>query len=390
MLIIAVLLFVISLFFCLGIGFALIYLALYSPIEPPESIKPFVTEHWRVIFLGSGVSLFLTIPSFYILTSMESRFKSIYNTVAEISIAIIITVVAASFFLLLLLAILHPALEEQWKFAMVFIGLSYLLYIPHFFTWYMGLLLTYRRFKLAVIKYRAKVKLNMIEHQVKELERKISKYETTLNQRNEIEQKIRTIIAFDPSNLSVKALALKEKAQMMTNDEINSRKTEISLELPQIINLREVAEKRLKAIENENRSLKLKLEDIDSKLQELEIKDPANFQIKMQRLQPLEKMKLEDLENIKPTGDIEKLFYERILLRFQIKDKCEELENAEKEVFHAKLKELSLRMENLILDLETVDRKIKSEEPHLLELRNTLNKLKEEKERIMKSLSNSN
>jgi hypothetical protein len=380
----------IPLFFCLGIGFVLIYHALYCPIEPPESIKPFVTEHWRVIFLGSGVSWFLTIPSIYILTSMKSRFKSIYNTVAKISIAIIITVVTSSFLLLLTLAILHPALEEQWKFAMAFIGLSYLLYIPHSFTWYMGLLPTYRRFKLAVIKYRAKDKLNMIEHQIKELEGKISKYETTLNLRNEIEQKIGTIIAFDPSNFSVKALALKEKAQMMTNDEINSRKTEISLELPQIINLREVAEKRLKAIENENRSLKLKLEDINSKLQELEIKDPANFQIKMQRLQPLEKMKLEDIKNIKPTGDIEKLFYERILLRFQIKDKYEELENAEKEVFHAKLKELSLRMENFILDLETVDRKIKSEEPHLLELRNALNKLKEEKERIMKSLSNSN
>jgi hypothetical protein len=256
-----------------------------------------------------------------------------------------------------------------------FIGLSYLLYIPHSLTLYTVFLPLYYKSKLSTIGYRINV-----------LRERISGYEAILDQRSRVEQNIESIVASDPSNLDVKARELQEKVRRMTYDEIKARSIEINLELSKIDSLEREAEGKLRALEDKKRDLELRISYINSRLHILEKSDPANFQIKMWKLKQLEGIRREELKMIKPAGELEELFFEKIYLSYQINDVNREIRDTVEDISRMRLERLSLQLEDLILHLEEVNRIIRSMEPSLLEMKDTLKRLENERDRILSSL----
>lgn len=344
------------------IGFGLNVL----PHLPTEELGPFSRELWQLILLGAGISWILTLPTIIIHLSVESKLSS------HILIFVIFLVVASWITAIIGNIGSSGKFEVNWLMALL-LGLSYLLYIPHFLTLYMASLLLYYKFKLPIIEYKIRV-----------LREKIGEYKAILDQRSKIEQNIRSIVAFDPGNLSIKARNLQEKAQRMTYDEIKARRIEIDLELSRIEGLRGEAERKLRAVEDEKRALELRVSDINSRLHVFERIDPANFQIKMQKLKQLEGIGRGELKKIKPTGELEELFFEKISLGYQINDVYEEIKDIVKEISRMEMEKLSLQLENLTLDLEEVNRTIRSMEPRLLEMKDSLKRLEDERNRILR------
>jgi len=179
---------------CLTLGFVFIYAGLYVipylPIENPylPIEKPIPRELWQLIFLGAGLSWILTLPTSIILWGIKSKLSSLSSGIF-ISIVVIAVIIAV---------------VERARSTLLFIGLSYLLYIPHSLALYMLFLPLYYESKLSTIGYKINV-----------LRERISEYETILDQRSKIEKDIESIVAFDPSNLNVKARELQEKTQGM-------------------------------------------------------------------------------------------------------------------------------------------------------------------------------
>jgi 2C-methyl-D-erythritol 2,4-cyclodiphosphate synthase len=344
------------------------------PIEklPIEKFGPFPRELWRLIFLGAGLSWILTLPTLIILWRVKPKLSDrTFNNFSSIAVIAIIIVVGGIIgcgtgkgFVCEMLGLLLP------------IGLSYLLYIPLSLALYMMFLPLYYKSKLSTIGYEINV-----------LRERISEYETILDQRSKIEKDIESIVAFDPSNLNVKARELQEKAQGMTYDEIEARSIEINLELSRIDSLKEEAERKLRALEDRKRDLELRISDINSRLYILERMDPANFQIKMQKLKQLGRIGREELKKVKPVGEIEELFFERISLSYQINDISEEIKDTVEEISRMELKRKCLQLEGLTLDLEKVNRTVRSIEPRLLEMRDNLRRLENKRDRARTRLS---
>jgi hypothetical protein len=230
-----------------------------------------------------------------------------------------------------------------------------------------------------------RIKLPRIEYEIEMLKRRIDEYGDVLRLKEEIECSISNIVRHDPANFGFKKKEFKEKAGGMTDDEIRKEKAEIKMRLSQLLNLREGVEGRLRTLEEEKRVLEAKVEEIDGILNVMAKTDPANFQVKLEKLKQLERIGLEELKKIKPVGEIEKLFFERTSLKFQIKGIDNKIEDTAKELSHIKLKEFSLQLENLILDLEIVERKVMAEEPRILEIKNRLTRLQSERNRIIGS-----
>jgi hypothetical protein len=230
-----------------------------------------------------------------------------------------------------------------------------------------------------------KITLPRIEYEIEMLKRRIDEYGDVLRLKEEIECSISNIVRHDPANFGFKKKEFKEKAGGMTDDGIRKEKAEIEIRLSQSLNLREGVEGRLRTLEEEKRVLEAKVEEIDGILNVMERTDPANFQVKLEKLKQLERIGLEELKKIKPVGEIEKLFFERTSLKFQIEDIDKKIEETAKELSHIKLKEFSLQLENLILDLEIVERKVMAEEPRILEIKNRLTRLQSERNRIIGS-----
>jgi len=361
--------------FCLAFAYSFIGTALYViPYLPIEKLSPFPRELWQLIFLGAGLSWILTIPTSIILWRVKSKLSNLssYIFISIVVIAIIIGVVGS--------IIRGPKGEFKldWVDTLV-IGLSYLLYVPHSLMMFLPLY-----YKSKLLYYKSK--LSTIGYKINVLRERISEYETILDQRSKIEKDIKSIVAFDPSNLNVMARELQEKAQGMTYDEIKARSIEINLELSRIDSLKREAERKLRALEDRKRDLELRISDINSRLYILERMDPANFQIKMQKLKQLERIGREELKKIKPVGEIEELFFERISLSYQINDISEEIKDTLEEISSMELERKSLQLEGLTLDLEEVNRTVRSVEPHLLEMRDILRRLEDERDRILSSL----
>ena len=307
-----------------GCGYiVIVVMGLYLPLE---KLSPFPRELWQLIFLGAGLSWILTLLTLIISSlaniipwRVGSKLEDLSITLSFLSyvvIAIIIAVVGGP----------RKEFELDRRFTLL-IGLSYLLYIPHSLWLYVMFLPLYYKSKLSTIGYKINV-----------LRERISEYETILAHRSKIEKDIKSIVAFDPSNLNVKARELQEKAQGMTYDEIKARSIEINLELSRIDSLKEEAERKLRALEDRKRDLELRISDINSRLYILERMDPANFQIKMQKLKQLGRIGREELKKVKPVGEIEELFFERISLSYQINDISEEIKDTVEEISRMELK----------------------------------------------------
>jgi hypothetical protein len=357
--------------FCLPIGFIFIHYSLnVTPCIPAEKFSTFSRELWQLIFLGAGLSWILILPTSIILWRVKSK-------LSDLSSSIVIIIVAAYWIIGIIGSITHGSrgeFELDWMSGTL-IGLSYLLYIPHSLTLYIVSLPLYYKSKLSTIEYRINV-----------LRERINGYEAILDQRSRIERNIESIVASDPSNLNIKARELQEKVWRMTYDEIKARSIEINLELSRIDSLEREAEGMLRALQDKKRDLELRISEIDSRLHILEKIDPANFQIKMWKLKQLEGIRREELKMIKPVGELEELFFEKIYLGYQINDVNREIKDTVEEISHMKLGRLSLQLEDLTLHLEEVNRIIRSMEPSLLEMKDTLKRLEDERDRILSSL----
>jgi hypothetical protein len=361
--------------FCLPIGLIFILSSLNDiPWILKEELSTFSSELGRLIFLGAGLSWILILPTSIILERVKSK-------LSDLSLAFVIIIVAAYWIIGIIGNIIsnitHVSMGklELGLISGTFIGLSYLLYIPHSLTLYTVFLPLYYKSKLSTIGYRINV-----------LRERISGYEAILDQRSRVEQNIESIVASDPSNLDVKARELQEKVRRMTYDEIKARSIKINLELSKIDSLEREAKGKLRALEDKKRDLELRISYINSRLHILERSDPANFQIKMWKLKQLEGIRREELKMIKPAGELEELFFEKIYLSYQINDVNREIRDTVEDISRMRLERLSLQLEDLILHLEEVNRIIRSMEPSLLEMKDTLKRLENERDRILSSL----
>lgn len=239
----------------------------------------------------------------------------------------------------------------------------------------------------ALAVYARERELRMIEKRIKESEEIIEKHRDFLLQRNNLEGRVNKIISFDPSNFGVKATMFRKYAQTMADDQIRARIIEIDGEMQKLLRLKEQAELKLDALENEREALEHKLRNIINRLHILEATDPANIKIKMQKLQSeWENIKQQELQKIKPAGELETLFKKQLLLGFQIKEKSGLIENQRTEVAHLKLTEDTLQLEKHVLKLEIMDRKIKDEEPRIFELKDELKNLQIKSDEIKQFL----
>ena len=106
----------------------------------------------------------------------------------------------------------------------------------------------------------------------------------------------------------------------------------------------------------------------------------------MWKLKQLEGIRREELKMIKPVGELEELFFEKIYLSYQINDVNREIRDTVEDISRMRLERLSLQLEDLILHLEEVNRIIRSMEPSLLEMKDTLKRLENERDRILSSI----
>lgn len=230
-------------------------------------------------------------------------------------------------------------------------------------------------------------RLKLIEKRIKSLEEIIKKYQTVLDQRNQLERSIDRIIVKDPPNFRFKATLFSRQAKELETDNIRKRIIEIEEEIKRHNQLTKQAKEKLEALESERETLESKLNATRNRLHILEEIDPANVRIKMQKLQVAWKnVSREELEKIEALGELETLFKEQILLNIQIEEKNNEIENQRKEVVHLNIIEDTLRLKRYVLELEMMDRKIKDEEPHLLELKDKLTNLQTKRDKIRQFL----
>jgi predicted nucleic acid-binding Zn-ribbon protein len=203
-----------------------------------------------------------------------------------------------------------------------------------------------------------------------------------------LEREIREIIALDPANFSIKSDIFYNQAKNLDDYKINERMQKIDEEVKNVVQSKKRIEKELQALEQEKENLRNRFEELGQWLYRLEIMDPANVKVKTQNLyRELGGLSRIELENIKTTGELENFFKERLLLRFQIEETDGKIKNLNKELVSVKLAENTLLLEKLILQLEKLDRHVKSEEPRLLQINDEIQRLEIKRNKIKRSLS---
>jgi hypothetical protein len=347
------------------------FLVLFDIVGGVEYL-PLPKGLWVLMIFGAAAALFLTLFAFAIGLAGNVVLPKIPATILTLVLPIFIMFTANTITKCSGGVQPPPGCIESW---FSWLSLIYMFYIPESFS----ISLMIRQYILT------KITLPRIEYEIEMLKRRIDEYGDVLRLKEEIECSISNIVRHDPANFGFKKKEFKEKAGGMTDDGIRKEKAEIEIRLSQSLNLREGVEGRLRTLEEEKRVLEAKVEEIDGILNVMERTDPANFQVKLEKLKQLERIGLEELKKIKPVGEIEKLFFERTSLKFQIEDIDKKIEETAKELSHIKLKEFSLQLENLILDLEIVERKVMAEEPRILEIKNRLTRLQSERNRIIGS-----
>jgi hypothetical protein len=327
---------------------------------------------WVLVIFGAAAALFLTPLALAMGLAGNVVLPKIPATILTLVLPIFIMFTANVFTKCSGGVQPPPGCIESW---FSWLSLIYMFYIPESFS----ISLMIRQYILM------RIKLPRIEYEIEMLKRRIDEYGDVLRLKEEIECSISNIVRHDPANFGFEKKEFKEKAGGMTDDGIRKEKAEIKMRLSQSLNLRVGVEGKLRTLEEEKRALEAKVEEIDGILNVMERTDPANFQVKLEKLKQLERIGLEELKKIKPVGEIEKLFFKRTSLKFQIEDIDKKIEDTAKELSHIKLGELSLQLENLILDLEIVERKVMAEEPRILEIKNRLTRLQSERNRIIGS-----
>ena len=228
-----------------------------------------------------------------------------------------------------------------------------------------------------------KFEMLTIEDQIKELESVVKDHDSLLERRNQLEKEINKIIEFDPANFSVKSNIFRGEARQLNDDDIRKRINTIDEETQKTIRLKMHVEKELDELESGKEALRNRLEEIKQRLHTLEIVDPANVKIKLQKLcSEWEGLSQKELENIKTTGELEHSYKEQLLLKFQIEDIDGKIKEINEELTSAKLAENALIMEKLILELEKLDRDIKKEEPRLFQINDELKKLEMKRDKL--------
>jgi len=232
-----------------------------------------------------------------------------------------------------------------------------------------------------------KLELRMIESRIKELEKIIEENKDFLAQRDKLGEEINKIVALDPANLGLKAESFRRQAKSINNEQIRKRITKIDNERQNTEEKRRRVQEKLNALETKKGALEHELQEIKNNFHKLEIVDPANIGIKIQKLRSeWESMNKQDLEKINTTGEIEQLFKEQLLLSFRVEAYDKEIESISKEVIRIRLVENTLELEKLVLQLEEMDRNIEREEPHLLEIQDELERLHMNRDRHRESL----
>jgi hypothetical protein len=233
-----------------------------------------------------------------------------------------------------------------------------------------------------------RLRLRLIEKNIQKFEKNIEKHEVILIKKEEIEQNINRIVGLDPNNFGLKVSLYRKRAQTIINDQIQTRIIEIEEDLQKVIQARKQVEDKLRILYNEKDILEQRLKDVDNRLRILEVIDPANIKIKMQKLESAWKgIGKQELERITPAGELEALYKEGLLLNYLIEDKVQEIENMRKELAHLTLNEDILQLERLVFEVEKLDRKIKAEEPRFFEIKDKLSRLEAKRDKIKQFLS---
>lgn len=204
-----------------------------------------------------------------------------------------------------------------------------------------------------------------------------------LAKRSELEREVSKIIALDPASLGLVDSQFRRQSQTLNDEQIRKRTIEIDEETQNTMQSRKDAEEKLNALERRIEALGYRLQEIKHGLHKLESVDPANIGIKLHKLHSeWEGMNKKELEKIKTTSEIERLFQEQLLLGFQIEAENREVRNKSKELDFMGLTKNTFTLEKLILQLEVTDRHIKREEPRVLETDGELKKLEIERDKL--------
>jgi chromosome segregation ATPase len=199
-----------------------------------------------------------------------------------------------------------------------------------------------------------------IEAKIATLRRDIAEFEEPLAEKTKLGVEIQRIVAKDPTNLTIKVHKIKEDIKSMTLHEIQQRILAISKGLKDIEEKKSHARERLATTMKERDSLKSKLKFVEDKLKSLEEEDAANIRVKMQALYIAYKdLNATKLTAVQPTGKVERLFQEKLLLSRLINEKNTEIENLSYRISDLTLTGSVLQMEQLILKQREIDENIR-------------------------------
>jgi hypothetical protein len=209
-------------------------------------------------------------------------------------------------------------------------------------------------------------------------------HDSLLSQKKDLEEKISEVASFDPSNLELKKTSFRSQASTIADDQISKRLSEIRRQTAEIIQSRKMHEKRLVDLKKEMNEFEGELSRCEFELNELESNDPANVEIRLQKLhEKWHNLTQEQLEKIKPPDGqrgsrLESLFKKKLLLGFQILNQRKEIETEEKELAHLDRAANMFKLEDLVLQLEQKDREIKRKESEILATKKELSRLERE------------
>jgi len=221
-----------------------------------------------------------------------------------------------------------------------------------------------------------------VEAKIATLKRDISKFEEPLAEKTKLGVEIQRTVAKDPTNLTIKVHKIREDIKSMTLHEIQQRILAISKGLKDIEEKESHARERLATTMKEKDSLKSKLKFVEDKLKSLEEEDPANIRVKIQALYIAYKdLNATKLTAVQPTGKVEHLFQEKLLLSRLINEKNTEIENLSYRINDLTLSGSVLEMEQLILKQREIDENIRLANPEITKIIEDLENFKAERMR---------
>ena len=190
-----------------------------------------------------------------------------------------------------------------------------------------------------------------------------SEYETLskrnqapLARRDQLEVEISRLVQLDAANLRLRVDDDRKKASRLSNEQLHERGKRLDQELQNLERTRSEAQGQLENTVRDMEALKAKRRETEGRLQQLERDDPANMGVVLRHLREnWEGMSETELEKQIVKSDIERLYREKLLLRYSIQNASEKAEELNR-VIKDPIAEAILLLEKHTLERENLER----------------------------------